>query len=95
MIMNKYELTVVLDGKSTASKKKSFSETLEKILKILEGKVTKVSDWGVKELSYPIKKSKEGLYLFVELEMPAKSAKQLDLKLKMEESLLRYLLIRV
>ena len=92
--MNKYELTVILDGKSSSAKKKVFSETLEKIVKILEGKLIKVSDWGVKELTYPIKKVKEGLFLFVELEMPAKSAKQLDLKLKMEDLVLRYLLIR-
>lgn len=93
--MNKYELTVILDGKTTAAKKKTVLETIEKMVKILEGKMDKVEDWGVKEMFYQIGKIKEGLYLHIPLEIEAKSVKQLDMKLKMEESVVRYLLIRV
>lgn len=94
MYMNKYELTLILDSKTTSAKKKSFLESLEKMIKVLEGKVEKAEDWGVRELFHEIKKKKEGLYLHVPFEMPAKSAKQLDLKLKVDENVLRYLIIK-
>lgn len=92
--MNKYELTIILEGKATAAKKKSVLESLEKTIKLLEGKVEKAEDWGVKELFHEIKKQKEGLYLHMPIELPAKAIKPLEVKLKAEESILRYLVVR-
>ena len=92
--MNKYELTVILEGKATAAKKKSVLETLEKSIKMLEGSVSKAEDWGVKELFHEIKKNKEGLYLHMPFEMVAKNIKPFEIKLKAEENILRYLIVR-
>ena len=39
--MNKYELTIILEAKTTAAKRKTVLETLEKSIKILEGKIEK------------------------------------------------------
>lgn len=92
--MNKYELTVILEAKTTAAKKKSVLETLEKIINLLEGKIEKAEDWGVKDLFHEIKKQKEGLYLHMPFEMNAKSIKPFEIKLKAEENILRYLIVR-
>lgn len=92
--MNKYELTLILDGKATAAKKKSVLESLEKTIKLLEGKVEKAEDWGVKELFHEIKKVKEGLYLHMPFEMEAKSIKPFEIKLKAVDDILRYLIVR-
>lgn len=93
--MNKYELTIILEGKTTAAKKKSVLETLEKAIKMLEGTVSKAEDWGVKELFHEIKKQKEGLYLHMPFEMSAKNIKPLEIKLKAMENVLRYLIIKI
>jgi hypothetical protein len=37
--MNNYELTLIVDGKSGAIKKKKVTETLEKTLVIFKGKI--------------------------------------------------------
>lgn len=92
--MNKYELTVILEGKATAAKKKAVLETLEKSIKMLEGKIEKAEDWGVKELFHEIRKQKEGLYLHMPFEMIAKNIKAFEIKLKAEENILRYLIVR-
>jgi small subunit ribosomal protein S6 len=92
--MNKYELTIVLDGKATSAKKKAVMETLEKSLGLGEGKFGKVEDWGVKDLSYPIKKLTSGLFIHIPVEMPAESAKKLTDKIKTENDIIRYLLVR-
>lgn len=93
--MNKYELTIILEGKTTSAKKKVVLETLEKGIKMLEGKIEKAEDWGVKELFHEIKKNKEGLYLHMPFEMVAKSIKPLEIKLKAIDTILRYLIVRI
>ena len=91
--MNEYELTLVLDGKAGAATKKRVTETLEKILKILNGVIKESKEWGVKELAYKINKSEKGLYLFFEIELDPKGAKALNEKLRTDADIIRYLLI--
>jgi small subunit ribosomal protein S6 len=91
--MNKYELTLVLDGKAGTAKKKKVTENLEKILAIFKGAVKESKEWGVKELAYKIGKSETGLYLFFELELDPKGVKALNDKLRTDPDLIRFLLI--
>lgn len=93
--MKNYELTLILEGKTTSAKKKSFLEGLDKIIKIFEGKVISAEDWGVKEMFHEIKKQKEGLYLHLNIEVPAKSVKGLDTKLRTDDNILRHLIVAV
>lgn len=92
--MNKYELTLVLDGKTGSAKHKKVTEELEKILKVFKGAIKESKEWGVKELAYKIGKSETGLYLFFELELDPKGVKALNDKLRTSEDVLRYLLVR-
>lgn len=91
--MRKYELTVVLDGKASSSKKKSVTDLVEKVVSIAKGKVAKVEDWGTKDLAYKIGKSETGVYLHFPLELETSSAKDLVAKLRANEDIIRYLLI--
>jgi len=93
--MRNYELTLVLDGKATTAKKKTQQESIEKIVNTLKGKVVKFEDWGLKDLASPIGKNTSGNFLHFKLELESKSAKQLTIKLRSEETVLRHLLIRV
>lgn len=92
--MRKYELTIVLDGKATAAKKKSVREAMEKTVGLLKGKVGTVIDWGEKELAGRIGKSETGIFVLFPLEMTPDSAKKLAEKIKTEDDIIRYLLIR-
>lgn len=92
--MNNYELTVVLDGKATAAKKTAVTKSVEKILTMGKGKLVKTTDWGVKDLVYKIAKSTSGAFLHMEVSMEPSFVKQLDNKLKMEENVIRYLIVR-
>jgi small subunit ribosomal protein S6 len=92
--VNKYELTIILDGKSGAAKTKKITETLEGILKIYKGKIAESKEWGVKDLIYKIDKSTSGLYLFFEIELAPEGVKALNDKLRVDTEILRFLLIR-
>jgi len=92
--MQKYELTVVLDGKTIPAKKKAFQELLEKLVKIGKGNVLKLDEWGVKDLAYNIGKFTSGLYLHYVLELESGSVKGISTKLVQEGVVIRHLLIR-
>lgn len=88
-----YELVIVLDGKASAAKKKTSIEKIEKFIKTLDGKILDVLDWGVKDLAYPIKKVMSGSYMIFQVELPALAARVVNEKLRLEEDILRYLLM--
>ncbi len=92
--MNKYELTLVYDGKSGSGRKTKATEMVKKLIEIFEGKIVESKDWGVKDLAYKLGKSPTGLFLFFELEMDPKGVKPLNDKLRVDNEILRYLLVR-
>lgn len=92
--MNKYELTLVTDGKAGAAKKKKVVDALEKTLKLLKAEIKETKDWGVKELAYKMGKSETGLFTYFELEMDPSMVKALNDKLRTDGDLIRFLLIR-
>jgi small subunit ribosomal protein S6 len=92
--MNIYELTIVLPGDTSAAKKKTFSEKLGKLIDTLKGKIEKTDEWGGLELAYPIAKNTDGLFFYYELELESAAAKNLNDKLRLDEDIIRYLLIR-
>lgn len=92
--MKKYELTIVLPGSATAAKKKAVQSKVEKIVSTLKGKIGKMKDWGKKDLAYKIEKNSVGVFLFFPLELTGEAAKALPDKLRLEEEIIRYLLVK-
>ena len=84
----------MLPGGTTPARKKSVVEKIKKMLTTLKGKVGKVVDWGEIELAYPIKKSTAGVFLHFHLELDAQAVKTIADKLKLEEDIIRYLLVK-
>jgi small subunit ribosomal protein S6 len=93
-VKREYEVVVVLAGGSSKVKKKSVEDNLTKIVKVGGGEVKKVDDWGDRELSYSIEGNSTGSFLIFALELSGVGAKNLAEKLKHEDDLIRYLLIR-
>jgi small subunit ribosomal protein S6 len=92
--MNTYEMMLVLPGKATATKVKSSKEELEKLISTLKGKIVKSEEWGKKDLAYNIKGNTSGNFLLYNIELSPEGVKALRDKLKMEEEIIRYLLVK-
>lgn len=71
---------------------KARKELLEKIKEKVKSK--KEDLWGEKELAYPIKKQTKGFYVHLEIEAQPQASKDIDKTLKVEEDIIRYLLVR-
>lgn len=92
--MNQYLLTLVLKSDLEEKERKELLTSVTKRLLGEDGKIEKEDLWGSKDLAYPIKKQSKGYYAHYEITADPKSAKDLDKQLRLEEDILRYLLVR-
>ena len=93
--MNKYELTLVLNGKLEEEEKAAALEKAQGYITRFNGTVTNVDDWGKKRFAYDIQKMKEGFYYFIKFESEdASTPNELEASLRIFEPVGRYLIVR-
>lgn len=85
-----YELTVIFP--LTLKEKEKAREELKKEQEKV-AKIEKETDWGEKKLAYPIKKNERGHFYFYELKTSPEKIKTLEGWLKLNENILRYLIV--
>lgn len=68
-------------------------KTLADLCKASKFKIVEVDKWGIKPLAFPIKKETKAYYLRLVIE--GGDSRSLLVALKVDESLLRYLLVRM
>lgn len=89
-----YELIYILSPKLTEEKAKAKSAEVIKSLGDLIGKVNKEEFWGKRVLAYPIKHFQEGIYIFIEFETSPDKIVEIDKKLKLDEKIIRFLIVK-
>jgi small subunit ribosomal protein S6 len=93
--MRDYELGFVIHPEVDQS---DVTEAVDKVGQYVTaggGEVTSVDVWGRRTLAYPIRKQKEGTYVFLHTQLDPQAIKELERSLKLDEEVLRYLLIRL
>ncbi len=88
--MNQYLLTFLLNNEMEEKARQALVEELKNKM----GKVVKEDAWGSRELSYPIQRQTKAYYMHFEFESDPATISALDKQLKVEEDVLRYLLVR-
>lgn len=89
--MNSYTLTLVLKPDLDDKARKELLDTVTKNFE----KTDKEDLWGTRDLAYPIKHQTKGWYAHYQFSADPKVIAPLDKALKIEEDILRYLLVRV
>ncbi len=92
-LVNKYELTLVLNPEDTKGSEALVAK-VKGWVEAVKGKVEKTDKWGVRDLSYPIRKMSKGLYYFLFLELPATEVGGIERRLRLEKEIARYLLVK-
>ena len=92
--MRDYELSVVLNPDLEAN----LDPALDKVRAIVTengGKITKEDNWGKKKLAYSIKRQDFGIYVFMDVELPADAPLKISNTLNITDEVLRYLLVKL
>jgi small subunit ribosomal protein S6 len=65
------------------------------VVEQMGGKVAKTEYWGVKSLSYRIRKNRKAHLTLMNLDAPAAAVAEIERQMRLNEDVLRYLTIRV
>jgi len=93
--MSLYESTFILRQDISVTEVNKVIESLSTTIKDNEGKVLKHEYWGLKSLSYPIKKNKKGHYVMLILDAPHRAMLDLQRKIKLSEDVIRNLTLKI
>jgi small subunit ribosomal protein S6 len=93
--MRNYELGFVIHPEVEQSDVTQSVDRVGQYVSAGDGEVTSVDVWGRRSLAYPIRKYKEGTYVFLHAQLDPQAIQELERNLKLDEEILRYLLIRL
>src|SRR5258705_13383126 len=68
---------------------------LKGLIEEMGGKVAKLEQWGVKSLSYRLRKNRKAHYAFMNLDAPPAVINEIERQERLNEDVLRYLAVRV
>ena len=91
--MRNYELGLVLQPTLDETEITRLIEKIRQYLSTDGGNVMSVDIWGKRPLAYPIRKQREGIYVFLQAQIDPRKVEQLERDLKLDENILRHLLI--
>ena len=92
--MNDYEVTYILRPSLEETDVDQRSETIAEIIKTQGGEVVSTEKLGKKRLAYEIDDLREGHYVLMIFKSSAAASKELERQLKLNEDVLRALVIR-
>ena len=93
--MNCYEHTFITKQDLSDGQAKKLLNKYEELIKANSGKIVKIEEWGLRNLSHRIKNNRKGFYFHLKFEGIGKTVGQLEKIENIDETLIRYLTIRV
>jgi small subunit ribosomal protein S6 len=92
--MRDYELTVLLKPELSDKELDKEVKGLAELLAKAGAKILRKDDPKKQKLAYVIAKKGEAFYIFLELNLKPEDVGEVEQKLKLQENLIRYLLIK-
>ncbi len=93
--MSNFELVCIYKAELNKQIQNKINENVEKSINEKGGKIIDKEIWGLKDLSYPINKSKKGFYIFFQIDIDSRELAKLNNALNLEENIIRHMTIKV
>lgn len=90
-----YESVFIARQDIPTTQVETLSTAFADIIRSNGGQVTKVEPWGLRNLTYRIKKNKKGHYVLFNLDAPASAIVEMERQMSLHEDVLRFLTVRV
>ena len=95
-MMNRYELTYIIDTAVEDEARKELIEKFNELMKQNGGEIEKVDEtWGKRRLAYTINDKADGYYVQVTLQGPAELPREIERNMSINENILRSLIIKL
>ena len=90
-----YEHVVIARQDISPQQAEALNDQLQTIIQEGGGTVAKIEYWGLRNLTYRIKKNRKGHYSLLAIDAPSAAVKEMERQLSINEDVLRYLTVRV
>ena len=90
-----YEHVVIARQDISPQQAEALNDQLQTLITEQGGTVAKIEYWGLRNLTYRIKKNRKGHYSLLALDAPAAAVKEMERQLSINEDVLRYLTVKV
>ena len=90
-----YEHVVISRQDISPQQAEALNEQLKTLIEEQGGHIAKIEYWGLRNLTYRIKKNRKGHYSLLAIDAPATAVKEMERQLSLNEDVLRYMTIRV
>ena len=90
-----YESVVIARQDLSSVQAELLADELTKIIEEGDGKVSKRENWGLRTLSYRMKKNRKGHYIFFNVDASAPTINEYERRMRINEDVLRYLTVGV
>jgi small subunit ribosomal protein S6 len=90
-----YEHVVIARQDISPQQAEALNDTLKALIEEGGGRVAKIEYWGLRNLTYRIKKNRKGHYSLLALDAPAAAVKEMERQLSINEDILRFMTVRV
>ncbi|MDB5179907.1 MAG: rpsF [Candidatus Saccharibacteria bacterium] len=92
--MKEYELTVLIHPDLEADLETPLTKVRD-IIKNAGGTIVREDNWGKKKLAYPIRREEFGIYVYMDVSLPADAPLKISNIFNITDEVLRYLLVTV
>jgi small subunit ribosomal protein S6 len=90
-----YENVFIARQDVPATQVETLTTQFEELVKGLGGTVSKKEYWGLRSLTFRIKKNRKGHYTLLNIDAPSAAVKELERTMSINEDILRYMTVRV
>src|SRR6478752_1706243 len=90
-----YEHVVLARQDVSAQQVEDLTNQLKGVIEQMGGKVAKIEQWGVKSLSYRMRKNRKAHYTLMNIDAPPAVINEIERQERLNEDVLRYLTVRV
>jgi small subunit ribosomal protein S6 len=90
-----YEHVLILRQDISPQQAEALNEELRGLIEGQGGHIAKIEYWGLRNLTYRIRKNRKGHYSLLVIDSPPAAVKEMERQLSINEDVLRYLTLRV
>ena len=90
-----YELIYIAGPDSSEQEIADLHTQVEQIAARFNGRIEKTENWGKRKLAYEIGRHREGVYVLEHLHGSGEMTKELDRRLKVSDTVIRHLIVRI
>ncbi len=90
-----YETVFIARQDVSTTQVEGMTQSLTELLTSHDAKVVKTESWGLRSLTYKIKKNRKGHYVMFNIDGSHKAVAELERSLRYNEDILRYMTVRI